>query len=61
MSKILVKISHGKATVSVEGVQGMGCKDLTRTLEGRLGKVVDDQETPDAYETNENQIRNQAG
>lgn len=35
----------GNSEVSVKGVVGPGCKDLTASLEDALGTVVSDEET----------------
>lgn len=36
--------------ISVKGVKGRSCKDLTKGLELALGKVVVDEKTPEYYE-----------
>lgn len=38
--------------ISVKGVKGKGCKDLTKALEQKLGKVTKDVETRE-YRENE--------
>lgn len=39
MKKVTITISQGKPVISVEGVKGGSCKDLTRDLEKKLGGV----------------------
>jgi hypothetical protein len=49
MKKIRILIGKdGKATVSVEGVQGPGCLDLTKIIEQALGEVQE-RKLCDAY------------
>lgn len=44
--KIIVDFDeNGNPTVSVEGVKGRSCKDLTAALEKALGKVTSDKTT----------------
>ena len=40
---------QGKATISVSGVCGSACKELTRPLEQALGTVADDRVTTDMF------------
>lgn len=52
MKEIVIKIGHdGKVQVSVSGVKGTGCKDLTKQLEDALGVSSDSQPTQEFYET----------
>lgn len=39
------------AIISVKGVAGKSCKDLTRELENALGTVTDDKLTEDYHKT----------
>lgn len=41
--------ADGSVTVSVEGVAGSSCSDVTRAVETALGATVDDRRTPDFY------------
>ena len=46
----------GKVEISVRGVKGMACLDLTRALEEALGgEIIMREMSPDAYETSSNQ------
>ncbi len=55
-AQIVVKIApDGKVTSEVFGVKGAACTDLTKFLD-KLGKVTDDQHTPDFYEQADQQI-----
>jgi hypothetical protein len=50
MARINVRINpKGDTTFKVEGVEGEGCKDLTKTVEKALGKVTSDVETEEYY------------
>lgn len=42
--------ADANVTVSVAGVKGKSCKDLTRQLEAALGTVTKDELTREAYE-----------
>lgn len=51
MKKIRILIGKdGKATVSVEGVQGKACLDLSRVVEEALGEVIVRQLCDDCHE-----------
>lgn len=51
MAKIEIVIAPGGATtISVEGVKGKGCVELTRGIERALGKVVEDHKTSEYRE-----------
>ena len=47
----IVITPQGKIEIEVKGVQGPGCKDLTRALENALGEV-DARELKPEYYTN---------
>ena len=40
----------GAVTITVNGVKGASCKDVTAALEKKLGLVTDDQLTSEFYE-----------
>lgn len=40
----------GNPTISVNGVKGKSCKDLTKDFERELGGVVNDKETSEYHE-----------
>ncbi len=42
--------TNGDTKVSVKGVKGRSCKDLTREFEQALGSTVTDVDTKEAYE-----------
>ena len=42
---------NGEAIISVNGVKGKSCKDVTKFLEKELGKVVEEKKTKEYYET----------
>lgn len=52
MKEVITEISQAKPVITVKGVAGAGCKDLTRDLEKSLGKVVSRQLTPEYRKTN---------
>jgi hypothetical protein len=50
MEKVIVEIdAHARVTVSVEGVAGPGCHDVSRAIEAALGRTTGDQQTPEFY------------
>lgn len=49
--EILIEAApNGDVTVSVNGVKGKTCKELTKRFEKALGKVVKVEETKEFYE-----------
>lgn len=51
---------NGQIRIEVHGVKGMSCLDLTKDLEETLGGEIESREmTPEAYETAQEQERNQ--
>lgn len=51
MQKITVVIdNNGDPTISVNGIKGRSCKDVTKALEKALGAVSKSTETQEAYE-----------
>lgn len=40
---------NGEVTVSVEGIQGSSCTDVTKTIETALGKTTKSNKTDDYY------------
>jgi hypothetical protein len=59
---VRIRVSpEGNATISVKGVKGRSCKELTKTFEEGLGKVVSSENTSEMYEKEtEVQIKNRA-
>jgi hypothetical protein len=53
MREIRVRIKDGKTTVETEGFGGESCREATRRLEERLGKVTSDQDTDDIHRQSE--------
>jgi hypothetical protein len=50
--QIKIEISPvGAVKVSVQGVAGSGCKDLTKAIEASLGVVTEDTKTGEFYQT----------
>jgi len=48
---------NGKVRIEVRGVKGKACLDITQALEAALGGQVESREmTPEAGETNPNQL-----
>lgn len=45
----IVITPQGKIEIEVKGVQGPGCKDLTRALEDALGEVDERELKPEYY------------
>ena len=50
MAEIIVTIDRGKSTVRVEGVSGPACRELTKSLEEKLGSVTSSEDTREYYE-----------
>jgi len=51
---ILVSISpNGEVTVTVNGVCGSACADLTKAIEQALGSATSDRKTPDYFKQRE--------
>lgn len=51
MADIIFNISpDGDITITVQGVKGQSCTELTADLEAALGVVVDQQHTSEYYE-----------
>lgn len=51
MGKIQVLINpDGSIITKVEGIKGTSCKELTKGLEKKLGKVIQDKETEEYRE-----------
>jgi hypothetical protein len=48
MQEVIINIENGVPTVSVKGVPGKACRDLTASLEAKLGEVKTRKDTPDA-------------
>lgn len=42
--------AQGNTTVSVKGVKGASCTDLTKQIERALGKTASDKKTPEYHE-----------
>lgn len=47
---------NGNITITVEGVKGQSCTDLTKQLEEALGVVLDQQHTSEYYLEEENKL-----
>ena len=41
---------NGEAVITVNGVKGKSCKDVTKFLEKELGEVTSDKKTKEFYE-----------
>lgn len=54
---VKIKCKDGKAVVTVEGVSGAGCHDLTAELVRKLGEPVSQTNTPEYYEAEQSQDR----
>jgi len=61
MQKITIQIplDDEAVTISVNGVKGKGCKDLTKNIEKALGKVTSQKDTSEMYEKAVDQSQNQ--
>lgn len=46
----LIVDNKGGIKISVDGVKGQACKDVTKSLEKALGTVQDDQKTSEFYQ-----------
>lgn len=56
MAQYRIKLSandKGEVTVSVEGLSGTSCKDVTKAIEQALGNVTKDVPTDEMYRTEE--------
>lgn len=50
--RIVVRVKpDGTPEISVDGLAGASCKEITRALEQALGQVKDDKKTPDFFLT----------
>lgn len=59
MKKITFTITPtGKVTVEAHGYQGVECKEEIKNLTRNLGKVVEEQDKPELYETPTSEVRN---
>ena len=57
MERIDVEIAtDGKVTVSVKGVKGKSCTDVTKSLEAALGQTVSDEKTREYHEHTETNV-----
>lgn len=50
MTKITATISKGNVTLTVNGVKGSACHQVTNDLETKLGTVTNSTATAEAYE-----------
>ncbi len=48
----------GEVQITVKGVKGKSCEDLSRQIEAELGEVLERKRTPEYYQAQEN-IRKQ--
>jgi len=51
MHKVIINISAAKPVISVKGVKGKSCKDITKELEKALGKSGKSTPTPEYYQS----------
>jgi hypothetical protein len=62
MEQINVEIAtDGKVTVSVKGVKGKSCTDVTKSLENALGQTTSDEKTREYNDANEQQVARTQG
>lgn len=53
--KVVVKVAaDGKVTVSVQGLAGASCTDVTRAVEAALGEKTDEKRTPEFFQRADN-------
>ena len=50
MRHVIITIEGGSPKISVLGVKGKSCKDLTRELEAALGETTESKPTNEFYE-----------
>lgn len=50
MEQIIIKIKGGKMSIEVNGVKGVACTDLTKSLEKAVGSVIQNTATNEMYE-----------
>lgn len=56
MEKIIIEVPlEGNVKISVDGIKGSACKDLTAAIERALGKVTSDTATKEMHERPVNQ------
>jgi hypothetical protein len=61
MKEIKIRIGKdGKINLSVAGVKGGACKDITKALEKALGMVESTKATPEMYEQQQTQQNEQS-
>lgn len=59
MDKVIVEIDpQAKVTVSVEGVAGPGCHDVSRAIEAAMGRTTEDVQTSEFYQEEGARARN---
>ncbi len=52
MEEMTINIGpDGEVQITVKGVKGKSCKDVTKQIEAALGKVTKDTPTPDMWQT----------
>lgn len=50
MQEVIIEVTGGVPTITVNGVKGIACKNLTRALENDLGSVTKSTPTKELYE-----------
>lgn len=58
MAKIRIEFLNGRSTVSVKGVKGKSCTDITKAVEEALGKVEKKEFTKEYGATEKPQVQN---
>lgn len=51
MQEVTIKISKAVPVISVKGVKGKSCKELTKDLERNLGNVTSDKPTLEMHQS----------
>lgn len=59
MEELLIQVNpDGSIQITVKGIKGRACKDVTRQIERALGHVVSDKPTSEMHETEVKRVLN---
>lgn len=59
MEELIINVdSDGAVQITVKGVKGKSCKDVTKQIEQALGKVTSDKPTAEMNQVEVNRVQN---